>query len=73
MRGKTFITVGTFDGVHLGHRKLFARLEQLAVLHQMTPLVLYFPYPPKTLLSPRQEMTVLSTPPEKKILLKKKM
>ena len=70
MRGKTFITVGTFDGVHLGHRKLFARLEQLAVLHQMTPLVLYFPYPPKTLLSPRPEMTVLSTPPEKKILLK---
>ena len=70
MKQKNFITVGTFDGVHLGHRALFSRLEQLAVLHQMRPLVLYFPYPPKTLLSPRPEMTVLSTPPEKKALFK---
>ena len=70
MKRKHFITVGTFDGVHLGHRKLFSRLEQLAVLHQMKPLVLYFPYPPKTLLAPRPEMTVLSTPPEKEALLK---
>ena len=70
MTRKHFITVGTFDGVHLGHRKLFNRLEQLAVMHQMKPLVLYFPYPPKTLLSPRPEMSVLSTPAEKKLLLK---
>lgn len=65
-----FITIGTFDGVHLGHRALFNRLEQLAVLHHLKPLVLYFPYPPKTLLSTTPAMTVLSTPPEKKELLK---
>lgn len=65
-----FITIGTFDGVHLGHRALFNRLEQLAVLHQLKPLVLYFSYPPKTLLSDSPAMTVLSTPPEKKELLK---
>lgn len=70
MKLKNFITVGTFDGVHLGHRALFTRLEQLAVLHQMRPQVLYFPYPPKTILSARPEMSVLSTPPEKKALLK---
>ena len=70
MTRKHFIAVGTFDGVHLGHRKLFARLEQLAVLHQLKPLVLYFPYPPKTLLAARPEMSVLSTPAEKKLLLK---
>lgn len=70
MKRKNFITVGTFDGVHLGHRALFNRLEQLAMLHQMHPLVLHFPYPPKTLLSPRPEMTVLTTPPEKKALFK---
>lgn len=69
-KAKYFLTVGTFDGMHLGHRALFTRLEQLAVLHQLKPLVLYFPYPPKTLLSDRPAMTVLSTPPEKKILFK---
>lgn len=70
MKAKTIITIGTFDGVHLGHRALFTRLEQLAVLHHLKPLVLYFPYPPKTLLSQAPAMTVLSTPPEKKLLLK---
>ncbi len=70
MKPKYFITIGTFDGVHLGHQALFARLEQAAVQHQLKPLVLYFPYPPKTLLSPAPAMTVLSTPPEKKALLK---
>jgi len=70
MTRKKLITVGTFDGVHLGHRALFARLEQLSVQYQMKAQVLYFPYPPKTLLSPQPEMTVLSTPPEKKALLK---
>lgn len=70
MKRKRFITIGTFDGVHPGHRVLFNRLEQLAAQYLMKPLALYFPYPPKTLLSPRPEMTVLSTPPEKKYLLK---
>lgn len=69
MKAKRMITLGTFDGVHVGHRALFTRLEQLAVLHHQTPLVLYFAYPPKTLLSAAPAMTVLSTPPEKKLLL----
>ncbi len=68
---KRFITVGSFDGVHLGHQALLAQLEKLSVRYQIKPLVLYFPYPPKTLLSPTPAMTVLSTPPEKKALLKK--
>lgn len=69
MKTKNFITVGTFDGVHTGHRFLFNRLDVLAVEHLQKPLILYFPYPPKTLLSPRPEMTVLTTPQEKKALL----
>lgn len=70
MKRKNLITIGTFDGVHLGHRALFARLEQLAVQYQLKPLVLYFPYPPKTMLAENPAMTVLTTPPEKKALLK---
>jgi len=70
MKRKRMITVGTFDGMHLGHRALFTHLEQMALRYQLKPLVLYFPYPAKTLLSPAPAMTVLSTPPEKKRLLK---
>lgn len=67
---KNFITLGTFDGVHLGHRHLFTRLDALAARHLMRPLVLYFPLPPKTILSPHPEMSVLTLPDEKKHLLK---
>lgn len=72
MRKKTnyFITIGTFDGVHAGHRFLLAQLEMLAAKHRFKPLVLYFPLPPKTLLGTKPEMTVLTLPKEKKQLLR---
>lgn len=70
MTRKNFITLGTFDGLHIGHRYLFGRLETLSVRYLQKPLALYFPFPPKTLLSPHPEMTVLSTPAEKKQLFK---
>ena len=66
---KNLITIGTFDGVHTGHRFLLSQLEILAVQHRLKPLALYFPLPPKTLLSPAPEMTVLTLPDEKKQLL----
>ena len=66
---KHFITIGTFDGVHAGHRFLLAQLEVLAAQHRLKPLALYFPLPPKTLLSAHPEMTVLTLPDEKKRLL----
>lgn len=71
MKRKNFITLGTFDGVHTGHRFLFNQLDLLSVKHLLKPLVLYFPFPPKTLLGQHPAMTVLSTPPEKYALLKK--
>ncbi len=71
MTRKNFITIGTFDGVHIGHRYLFNRLETLAVRQLQKPLALYFPLPPKTLLGQHPEMSVLSTPEEKRILFQK--
>ncbi len=68
---KQFLTIGTFDGVHAGHQHLFNTLEARAVLHQLRAKVLYFPLPPKTLLSAHPEMSVLTLPDEKKNILKK--
>lgn len=68
---KQFLTIGTFDGVHSGHQHLFNVLETQAALHQQRALVLYFPLPPKTLLSTQPEMTVLTLPEEKKALFKR--
>jgi len=70
MKRKNMITVGTFDGVHIGHQHLFARLDTLAAQHLLKPLVLYFPLPPKTLLNEHPEMTILTTPEEKKKLFR---
>lgn len=70
MKKKYAITLGTFDGVHIGHQYLFAQLDRFAARHRLCPKVLYFPLPPRTLLSQQPEMTVLTLPLEKKQLLK---
>lgn len=66
---KNFIAIGSFDGVHLGHRHLFESLKDLAAEHKMTPLLLVFKVPPKVVMDPSAGL--LSTPEEKAVLLKK--
>ena len=56
---KTFITVGTFDGVHRGHKKLFSALKQEAKKYGLTPLALVFKMPPKNVLNNISEQSVL--------------
>lgn len=36
------LTIGNFDGVHLGHQALLARLQQLAWAQQLTPAIIVF-------------------------------
>ena len=46
------ITVGTFDGVHLGHQKIIERLKKLAnKTHGETVLLTFNPHPRKVLLN----------------------
>ncbi|MAL23846.1 MAG: riboflavin biosynthesis protein RibF [Xanthomarina sp.] len=43
---KTVVTIGTFDGVHIGHRKIIERLVQTAKKSQLHSVVLtFFPHP----------------------------
>ena len=45
-RPETVLTVGTFDGIHLGHQYIIAEIKRRArVTHQETTLVTFEPHP----------------------------
>ncbi len=46
LKQPTAITIGTFDGVHIGHRKIIERLVKSAQQHHLESTVLtFFPHP----------------------------
>ena len=57
------LTVGTFDGVHLGHQRLFKRLKELG-----TSVVITFSNHPQSVLQPKEPLPLL-TPFKEKIAL----
>ena len=61
-------TIGFFEGVHRGHRFLFAQLHEHAKHHQLTPAIYTFDHHPKELLT-GQAPAMLSTHDERKALL----
>lgn len=64
------MTIGAFDGVHLGHRKLLTRIVEIASQNNLESLVLtFFPHP-RMVLSPEEHgVELLSTTTEKIALL----
>ena len=63
------LTIGTFDGVHLGHQKILKRVLQIADKEKMTPSVLtFFPHP-RMVLHQDKSIKLLNTIAERKLLL----
>lgn len=58
--GPTVITVGVFDGVHLGHRHLFARLVEEARRHNASAVVVTFRNHPREVLRPGDPIPLLT-------------
>ena len=67
--GETVVTIGVFDGVHLGHRHLLERLIQRSG-PAAVPTVLTFSNHPSAVLRPGQPVSFLTSPDEKARLLK---
>ncbi|SHK44473.1 bifunctional riboflavin kinase/FAD synthetase [Thermocrinis minervae] len=69
LQENTAITVGNFDGVHLGHVQLIRRLVEEASKRKLKSLVLSFHPHPLHVLSPAQAPCELSNPSEKAKLM----
>jgi riboflavin kinase/FMN adenylyltransferase len=52
---KTWVTMGTFDGLHLGHRSILLNMQQKAQEHHAQTVVLSFDPHPKKVLFPDSE------------------
>ena len=66
------VTIGTFDGVHLGHQKIINRLQKLAKQAQAETVVLtFFPHPRMILHPEDASMKLISTMDEKAQLLER--
>ena len=67
---KTVITIGSFDGVHLGHRRILEQVRSLAHACGGESVVITFDPHPRTVLRPDDpDFKLLTTTDEKIILL----
>ncbi len=68
----TVLTIGTFDGIHLGHQALLTQLVQAARQRQAQAAVITFDPRPKTVLAPHlANNDYLTTSAERVVLLEK--
>lgn len=66
----TVVTIGTFDGVHLGHRRVIEQLKATAAkIGGESVLLTFFPHP-RMVLFPHTEQLLLNTQDEKIALLR---
>ncbi len=68
---KTFVTIGTFDGVHIGHQKVIKNLIKSAKKNKATSVLLtFFPHP-RMVLQKDLEIKLINTIEERTYLLEK--
>ena len=67
----TIVTIGTFDGVHLGHQKILKKLVELKKKNGGETLLFTFdPHPRKVLFPDQRDLKLITTTQEKCDLLK---
>jgi riboflavin kinase / FMN adenylyltransferase len=58
--GDTLLTIGVFDGVHLGHKRLINELREQARQKKLIPVLVTFHQHPEDLLSPGKKLPFLT-------------
>jgi len=69
LKSPSVITVGTFDGIHLGHQKLIKRVLDISKKENLNSIILSFYPHPKIVLNNNPEISLLNTLEEKKEIL----
>jgi len=65
----TVVTIGTFDGVHLGHKKIIDKLISSAAGNRLkTTILTFFPHP-RMVLQQNNDLKLITTLEEKKSIL----
>jgi riboflavin kinase/FMN adenylyltransferase len=65
----TVLTIGNYDGVHLGHQKILSQVLQKAHEIQGTAMIMTFDPHPVKVLAPERNIKLLTTPEEKMRLI----
>ena len=65
------LTIGNFDGVHQGHRRILRRVVELSAELRLTPSVLTFDPHPTKVVAPSRAPRLLSSPEQRLRLLEK--
>lgn len=67
--GPCALTIGNFDGVHAGHRRILRRVVELAKQHGWIPSALTFDPHPAVIVAPERAPRLLSTPEQRARLM----
>lgn len=66
---RNIVTIGTFDGVHLGHKKIIDRLLKSSKTENLESTVITFSEHPRSVLQSEKNIGLLNTTDEKILLL----
>jgi len=68
--GPSAVTIGNFDGVHYGHRRILHRVKEIASEHGWKPSVLTFDPHPTMVVAPERTPPLLTSPERRAALMR---